>query len=111
MSIMSDLIDLAEQITALGIPAVLDPRDAEAPGAIVDLDRIGDDPVLCGMPSATATVWLIAPDNGRTESMSTLLDMYAKVSHLAQGATPAELQLPATSALPALRLNPIPIGD
>lgn len=108
---MADLTALADRITALGIPAVLDPRDAEAPGAIVDIDQIDSSPVLCGMSTATATVWLIAPDNGRIESMNTLLEMYEKVSHISTGATPAELQLPATSPLPALRLNPIEIGE
>ena len=40
MELYSALVDLANEITRRGIPAALDPRDVDAPGALVDLDEI-----------------------------------------------------------------------
>ena len=112
VTILQDLIALAHEITDRGIPAVLDPRDLTVPGALVDLDTIGgQSPTLCGMTEATATVYLVAPDNGRPETLTTLLDAYATVADLTTGAEPVDLALPNYGTLPALRLNPVQLGD
>lgn len=112
VNILDDLAALADTITERGIPAVLDPRDLTVPGALVDLDTIGgQSPTLCGLTEATATVYLVAPDNGRPETLTTLLDAYAAVADLTSGAEPIDLALPNYGTLPALRLNPIQLGD
>lgn len=112
MTILDDLNALAETITARGIPAVIDPRDLTVPGALVDLDTIGGQtPTLCGLDTATATVYLVAPDNGRPETLATLIDAYHDVADLTTGAEPIDLALPGFGTLPALRLNPVQLGD
>lgn len=111
MMILDDLKALAAEITARGIPATLDPRDLQVPGALVDLDTIGPDETLCGLTPATATVYLVAADNGRPTTLATLLDAYDKVKDLTTGASPIDLALGSYGTLPALRLNPITIGD
>lgn len=104
---MDKLRELAAAITALGIPATLDPRDLDAPGAIVELNELGTDNALCGDVSMTANVYLLAPDNGREEATANLLEMYETVKHLTTGAITIDLALPDTAPLPALKLNPI----
>lgn len=107
MSIFERLNDLVETINNRGIPCTLDPRNLDAPGAIAELNRIGNDNLLCGDDSASATVYLLAPDNGRAEATHTLLRMYEQVRDLTTGAETVELALPESAPLPALRLNPI----
>lgn len=108
--IFDDLADLVDVIKARGIPATLDSRDLDAPGAIVDLERIGDDNTMCGSYTASAAVYLVAPDNGRPVALAQLLELYDKVSDLTTGAETVELALPDTAPLPALKLSPIQIG-
>lgn len=107
MEVYKALTDLAAELTSRGIPAALDPRDVDAPGAIVDLEEIAGGSTLCGVFNARATVYLVAPDNGRALAMETLLDMYNKVQDLTTGAQTIELALPETAPLPAFKLNPI----
>lgn len=107
MEVYKALTDLAAELTSRGIPAALDPRDVDAPGAIVDLEEIGGGSTLCGAFNARATVYLVAPDNGRGLALATLLDMYSKVENLTTGAQTIELALPETAPLPAFKLNPI----
>lgn len=107
MDIYTALMALVDEITELGIPATLDPRDLEAPGAIVELAEIGGDNILCGAVAARANVYLVAPNNGRPIATQTLLNMYDKVADLTTGAQTADLALPDTSPLPALKLNAI----
>lgn len=104
---MDKLQELASEITAAGIPTTMDPRNLDAPGAIVELAEIGPDNLLCGDYAATANVYLLAPDNGRVEATATLLSMYDKVKHLTTGATTIDLALPDTAPLPALKLTPV----
>jgi hypothetical protein len=107
MEIMEKLETLAQDINAAGIPSTMDPRNLDAPGAIVELNELGPDNTMCGDFSATANVYLVAPDNGRVEATANLLSMYDKVKHLTTGATTIELALPDTAPLPALKLSPI----
>jgi len=106
MEICDALVNLANEFPRRGIPAVIDPRDADAPGALVDLEEI-DGGALCGLANARATVYLIVPDNGRALAMQALLDMYEKVEDLTTGAQTVELALPESAPLPALKLNPV----
>lgn len=107
VSIFDRLTNLVGQIQALGINATMDPRDTQIPGALVDLDSLGDDDTLCGDLSATATVWLVVPDHDHPTALAELLEMYDLVAHLSTGADTAELVLPDLPPLPALKLNPI----
>lgn len=104
---MQKLETLAQEITAAGIPTTMDPRNLDAPGAIVELNELGPDNTMCGDYSATANVYLVAPDNGRVEATANLLAMYDKVKHLTTGATTIDLALPDTAPLPALKLSTI----
>lgn len=110
VTILDQLNDLVAAIRARDIPATLDPRSVAVPGALVDLDQIGDDNTMCGDSVATATVWLVVPDNGRAAALGDLFALYAVLEDLTTGAKPATLALPDRT-LPALQLNPIPIGD
>lgn len=107
MDIITALNELVDTLTALGIATTMDPRNLDAPGAIVELNELGPDNTMCGDYSATANVYLLAPDNGRVEATATLLTMYDKVKHLTTGATTIDLALPDTAPLPALKLSPI----
>lgn len=111
MTIYQQLETLVSEIESRGIPATMDPRNADAPGAIVDLESVGGDDTMCGRVVATATVWLVAPDNGHPAAIAELLALYKRVSDLTTGATTAELALPETAPLPALRLNPIQLEE
>mgnify|MGYP007023702530 CR=1 FL=1 len=108
---MQELQALVEELRSRGIAASLDPRDLDAPGALVELERVGSDAMLCGDYTATATVYLLAPDNGRGAATATLLDMYDRVADMAHGAETVDIALPETGTLPALRLSSISIGD
>lgn len=111
MTIYSQLEDLVAEINDRGINATMDPRNADAPGAIVDLDELTTDGTLCGRITANAVVWLIAPDNGHPAAVAELLELFSRVDDLTTGATVAELALPETAPLPALRLNPIQLEE
>lgn len=110
MGIYDRLQALADTLTDLGVPATIEPRSATVPGALVDLNEIGGDWTLCAETPATATVWLIVPDNGRREALRQLTELYARIEHLATGAEVAQLVLPDRS-LPALRLAPITLEE
>lgn len=110
--ILTALHALRDKIEAAGIPASLDPRDLDAPGALLELTAIGRDNTVCGDTAAQATVYLIAPDHGAATAVETLLEMYEAISHLSTGASTISLALPETAPLPCLRLEPIElIGD
>lgn len=108
---MQELQALVDEIRARGINASLDPRDLDAPGALVELERVAADAMLCGDYTATATVYLLAPDNGRAAATATLLDMYDRLADMVHGAETVDIALPETGSLPALQLSSISIGD
>lgn len=107
MDIYRELSALAQSIIDRGVHATLDPRDVVVPGAIVELNELGNDTMLCGDVAANANVYLIAADNGRAVATQTLLEMWDKVKDLTTGAQTIELTLPNMPALPTLKLNPI----
>lgn len=111
MTIMDKLTDLVTEVQRRGIAATMDPRNLDVPGALVDLDRIGTDNMLCGGVTATATIWLVVPDHDHPSAVAALLDRYHRLADLTDGAETAELVLPDMPQLPALKLNPIPLED
>ena len=110
-TVFEQMESLAQTITDRGIPATMDPRNLEVPGALVDLERIGTDNMLCGDTTATATVWLVVPDHDHPSAVGALLDRYHRLKDLTDGAETAELALPDLPPLPALKFNPIPLED
>lgn len=102
---------LRDEFIRRGVPATLDPRDLSVPGAIITLDRIGNDVSLCGEPELTAAVTLVAADTGHPAAMQHLLDLYDRVKDLTTGATATTFTWSDIPNLPALQLNPIPLGD
>lgn len=69
------LVHVRDQLTAAGIPAVLDPTDLnDLPGAWVEPDSM-ELRYLDGSFDATVVVLLIANDNGVVESLDALTTM------------------------------------
>lgn len=101
------LENLRATIEARGVAATLDPRDLTVPGAIVTLERIGDDNTMCGDASVYASVMLVAADTGHPAALKHLLSMYDKVADLTTGATASTFTWSDVPNLPALTLNPI----
>ena len=70
------LQQLADALTAGGVPTAIDPRDVNLPGAwIKRLSRHPD--LLCGGETLRVQLWLIAPDIGTWDALGYLDDMYA----------------------------------
>lgn len=111
MTIFDRLTELTADITRRGIPATMDPRNVEVPGALVDLERLGGDDTLCGGLSGQATVYLVTMDDDHPSAMRELIRRYNLVADLTTGAETAELALPDLPPLPALKLNPIQLED
>lgn len=111
MTIMDKLTELVTEINSRGIPASMDPRNVDVPGALVDLERLGTDDTLCGGITGQAAVWLVTSDDDHPSAMRSLLRNYNRVADLTTGAETAELVLPDLPPLPALKLNPIQLED
>lgn len=111
MTIVSAMESLAAEITAAGVRAVLDERDLSVPGALVELTRVDPDTVLCGTPTVSVEIWLVAPDNGRVQSLETLTAQYQQIEHLtAGGFTPAAFSI-GGNMYPALKSDPIQLEE
>lgn len=108
---MESLDRLTATVAERGIRTTMDPRNVDPPGALVDLDRIGGDDLLCGRLTATATVYLIATDDDHPSALNTLLTMYDKVADLTTGAEAVTFALPDLPELPALKLSPIQLEE
>ncbi|WP_282939124.1 hypothetical protein [Corynebacterium auriscanis] len=102
---------LKEEFIRRGVPATLDPRNLTVPGAVITLDRIGDDNALCGDVAMTAQVMLVAADTGHPAALNHLLTMYDKVKDLTTGAQASTFTWSDVPNLPALTLNPIPLEN
>lgn len=111
MDIYDRLTELVTEITRRGIPATMDPRNLDVPGALVDLERLGGDDTLCGRLTAQATVYLVTTDDDHPSAMRDLIRRYNLVADLTTGAETAELALPDLPPLPALKLNPISLEE
>lgn len=112
-SIPTSLRNLAKVLAAkTGKPFVLDPRMANPPCGIVQLDS-WDQLTLCGTDAdAKAVVYLVAPDNGVEEALITLVEMAAELpAEVKRTATSDMVPVGGTAPLPALRLGPFDLGD
>lgn len=109
MHIYDALNELLEQIQARGIPATMDPRNLDVPGAIVTLDSIGPDTTMCGDHDAKALVMLVAADKGQPDATIDLLSMFDKVRDLTTGARLVTFTWSDIPNLPAFQLEPIPL--
>lgn len=106
MSLTAALDTLTADLTARGIHATRDPRNVAVPGALVALDTVGTDNILCGGTFATVTVWLIVSGNGgHAHAEDELLDLFAEVSDLSTTAELADLGLPDGGTYPAFKLT------
>lgn len=106
MSLASALTGLADRLTAGGLPATVDPRNVNPPGAWVGLDQLSN-PLLCGdWGTASAVVMLVAPDIGHDRALTILSDLLDTLGGIVPVATVAA-DTAALSAsptpLPALR--------
>lgn len=111
-----DLFDIPRTLQGIsniiayhGIDATLDPRNANPPCAVIQFDSI-DSTVLCGDVNVKVVVYLVAPDNGIEQALSTLFSMAAKLPEkYTRNITSDVVPVGGTAPLPALRLGPFEI--
>lgn len=72
------LVELADAITAAGLPAALDPADVATPGAWITLDRLRRGTVGGGV-RLEVSVYLVAPDLDPRRALDELAAAYALV--------------------------------
>lgn len=92
------LQQLADALTAGGVPTAIDPRNVNLPGGwIKRVSRVPD--LLCGGETLVVRLWLISPDIGTYDALGYLDDMYdlASVVLLPNTGTPST---DATALLP-----------
>lgn len=104
IDVARELADLAAQLTAVGIPAAIEPGEVPVPGAWVT-GREATVTTLGGGGTVTAYVYLIAPDNG-------VLNAHKELTRLL-GLVPADwlagpVSLNEGVALPANPTAPLP---
>lgn len=69
------LQQIADALTAGGVPTAIDPRDVNLPGGwIKRVSRTPD--LLCGGETLRVQLWLISPDVGTWDALGYLDDMY-----------------------------------
>lgn len=106
-SIAAALTEIADEISAFGVPAVVDSRDLVLPGAWVTLQSVGFDYLAGSSPyTLTVVVFLIARDLGTPaalDDLSELLDQLVEPVKITD-ATATTIVLPNQGAdpLPAL---------
>lgn len=110
MRTMGDsLKDIAEMVTAAGVPAAVDPRDLNLPGAWVTPGLVSFDVLDVDTAFMTFDIYLVAPDHGAAHSLNSLGDMLAKIRPALQvgEAMPVMVNLPnhGAEALPALLIS------
>lgn len=104
------LSEVAEALTAAGVPSALDPRDVTLPGAWVQLLTLDHD-MLCGDLTALVGVDLISPDVGTLEALDQLGAMLPRALSVlgVNAGTPTvarTILLPdSATAYPALRVS------
>ena len=72
MSALAIVQELAEAVTAAGVPATVDPRDLVLPGALIKPTVIERDRVYLGHLTVTCEVLLIATNDGIAADLATL---------------------------------------
>lgn len=114
LSLTAALRALVEQLSAVGVPAAVDPDRVPVPGAWVTARELSR-PTLAGAWEATVNVWLIVADSEDTDALRALeLLLGAALDVLAVDTVggdsidlAATLVLPHTpgTALPAFRIT------
>jgi hypothetical protein len=77
IDVVAALQDLADQLTAAGVPSAVDPRAVNPPGARVE-PQIRGHQLLAGAQTVRVRVSLVAPDIGVLDELKILDDLYAK---------------------------------
>ena len=99
--------EVADAITALGVPAVVDARDLNPPGAWVTIAPVGYDFLSKGAVSVAFDVFLVARDLPSVQALDSLSDMLAPLAdalHLGD-VTPMTVTLVNHSADPLPSLS------
>lgn len=99
---------LADWITAAGVDAFVDPRQAQLPGAFVTVGDIDATMLAAGWLDCTAKVHLLARDTGHTYALAQLTGMLQQLQEA--GLIPTDVQvtsleLPSHGTIPALSLT------
>lgn len=95
---------VAGDLTTAGVPAVVDPRELNAPGAWVTVAPISYDRLAAGVRTLQADVFLIARDLGTPDALDALADML----DLAAGVFPLGEITPTNLANDNLGGDPLP---
>jgi len=77
--IAETLAEVADTLTAAGVPTAVDPRDVNIPGGWVTVGPIGFDYLSSGVRTIAVDVFLIARDTGTPDSLGALGDMLDRV--------------------------------
>ncbi|UVK60160.1 tail terminator [Arthrobacter phage SerialPhiller] len=103
------LQDIANMVTAAGVPAAVDPRNLNLPGAWVTPNTVGFDVLDADTAHMRFDVYLVTGDHGAVESLNSLGAMLTKVRKPLQvgDAQPVMVNLPnhGAGALPALLIS------
>ena len=106
---MTNALELARSTLLMaGVRASADPRDVNAPGAWLAVESITHAKTMCGGTTTRVAIYLVAPNVGVTQAMSTLDGMLENVLTVLEPdapSTPTTLSLPDGSELPALKLT------
>lgn len=104
VQVLAELEALAEALTAVGVPASVEPSEVQVPGAWVTA-RTAVIETLAGGGTLHAYVYLIAPDNGIRQSHEELGRLLARMPDTWVA---GELSLNEGVALPANPNTPLP---
>jgi len=109
LTIGTALQDIADQITAAGVPATTDPRNLNLPGAWVTPGTVSFDVLDAQTAFMRFDVYLVAPDHGAVHSLNALGEQLAQLrTALPIGeAQPVMVNLPnhGADAMPALLIS------
>jgi len=108
-TIGDSLQDIANMVTNAGVPAAVDPRNLNLPGAWVTPGLVSFDVLDADTAFMRFEVYLVAPDHGAVASLNNLGDMLAKVRQAIPvgEAQPVMVNLPnhGADAMPALLIS------
>lgn len=103
------LQDIADMVTAAGVPAAVDPRNLALPGAWVTPGLVSFDTLDADKALMRFDVYLVAPDHGAVHALNELGTMLSKLrDQLPVGeAQPVMVNLPnhGADAMPALLIT------
>lgn len=109
LPIGQSLQDIADQVTAAGVPASVDARNLNLPGAWVTPGLVSFDVMDAATAFMRFDVYLVAPDHGAVHSLDALGGMLAKLRQAIPvgEAQPVMVNLPnhGADAMPALLIS------